>query len=166
MRHSQDTWRLIAQGALLGVLAGLAFALVEVLTSVARGHAPEVPLRMAASVVLGREALDPLAPAVVRGVGILVHLGLSVVFGALYGAILPTLTGEVREGVTSQALVGLGFGVFLWLVNFQLIARTEYPWLLGTPQVTQAAIHAACFGLPIAMGFAAHERRLRRRGDA
>jgi hypothetical protein len=50
----------------------------------------------------------------------------------------------------------------VWFVNFQIIARVLYPWFLGAPQFLQAVMHGLFFGLPLALIYAASERR----GDA
>ena len=56
--------------------------------------------------------------------------------------------------------MGLLFGVLLWFVNFQIIARMVYPWVLQAPQFLQMAMHAAFFGFPLALMYARAERQV------
>ncbi|RKG95554.1 hypothetical protein D7X32_38640, partial [Corallococcus carmarthensis] len=58
-----------------------------------------------------------------------------------------------------QAAVGMLFGIFVWLVDFQLLARGYFPWLLSVPQFLQIVWHAVFLGLPMALLFTAAERR-------
>ena len=153
--------RTTAEGALSGVGAGAIFGLAQTVAAVAMGSSAILPWRLFSSVVLGSGALVETAPAVALVVGVLVHLILSAAFGALYGYLLERLPVERRENLTTQAMWGMGFAFVLWLVNFQLIARVLYPWFLETHQGLQFLLHAAFFGLPLGLLFAAAERRAR-----
>jgi hypothetical protein len=136
------------EGAFFGVVAGVIFAACE-LTAARLSDVPLLPVRMSASVVLGPSAVGggPFAPAVLLGVA--VHLALSASFGALYGYFVELL-GRERSSFY-QAGLGMLYGLVLWGLNFQVLARATYPWFLGAPQPVQAGLHAFCFGLPLAL---------------
>lgn len=61
-------------------------------------------------------------------VGLVTHLGLSAVFGIGF-ALIATRLGDLRRLV----LGAVGFGVALYLVNFQILGRTAFPWFQEGP---------------------------------
>lgn len=148
-------------GAGFGLGAGIIFAMIEVAAAVMMGNPPLMPLRMFASVLLGQDALQaaPLGTAVLGGA--VVHLGLSALYGLIFGLINAKLSAETQTSWGRQAGLGLLFGAMLWFVNFQIIARIFYPWFLTTPQFLQMTLHAMFFGLPLALMYAAANRRVR-----
>ncbi|RKH58954.1 hypothetical protein D7W81_28205, partial [Corallococcus aberystwythensis] len=75
---------------------------------------------------------------------------------SLLEAILPV---DGRGRWAFQAAVGMLFGIFVWLVDFQLLARGYFPWFLSVPQFLQIVWHAVFLGLPMALLFTAAERR-------
>lgn len=157
---SEDTRRSVNEGLRFGLLAGLILGLMEMVAAVVMGNPPLMPLRMFASVVLGQEALmgTSLGTAVV--VGLIAHFAISALYGFIYGLVNARFTkGSDRASYGSQIFIGLLFGLGVWLVNFQIVARLAYPWFLGTPQLMQALMHAVFYGLPLAVMYAAGERR-------
>lgn len=154
------------EGLGLGVLAGVLFAIMEVVGAAIMGNPPLMPLRMFASVVLGEGALESASLGTAVVVGSVLHLALSAAFGLVYVLINRRLSVETRSSWGRQAAIGLGFGAMLWLVNFQIVARVLYPWFLMTPQFLQMLMHAMFFGLPLGLMFAAAERRVRHVGRA
>jgi hypothetical protein len=112
-------------------------------------------------VVLGRAALDTAHSAAAPLVGAVVHLVLSAVFGAAYGLFAARSSVHMQTSSSKQAWLGLVFGTTLWLVNFRIIAVIFYPWFLATGQVLQMFLHAAFYGLPLSLKYAAAERRAR-----
>lgn len=151
--------RCAKEGLEVGLLAGIVFAGVQVVVAVAMGMSPWAPLRMAASVVLGETALDASVSEVLR-VGPVVHLGLSAAFGVLYGITSSLSSEDIQQNPWVQAITGLVFGAALYVIDFQLIARVVYPWLLDAPQLAQLAMHAFGFGLPLGLLYAAVEWRV------
>jgi hypothetical protein len=145
---SDDERTAAREGAFFGVVAGVIFAAFE-LAAARLSDAPLLPVRMSASLLLGPSAVGagPFAPAVVLGVGI--HLALSASFGALYGYFVERFDRE--RSPFFQAGVGMLYGLVLWALNFQLLARATHPWFLGAPQSVQAVLHACAFGLPLAL---------------
>lgn len=152
--------RSIKEGVGLGIAAGVIFAVVEVAASVMMGNPALTPFRMFSSVVLGRAGLEGVGPGTALVVGSLAHLALSAIYGSIYALIMSRASSRTRVSRGSQAGLGALFGLALWLVNFQVIARIAYPWFLGAPQFAQAILHALAFGLPLGLMYAGAERRV------
>ncbi len=152
MRRSQQ--EIAWMGAGYGIAAGVFFALAEIALSAAMGASPFLPLRMFASVLLGVQALTNVSLGIALVAGISVHLVLSGFYGALYGLLNTTLQPEVQKGYGPQVAMGVVFGIGLWLINFQIIARLIYPWYLELPQGIQASLHAVTYGAPLGALFA------------
>jgi hypothetical protein len=135
------------------------FGIVEIIASILGGNTPLMPLRMAASVFLGPEAITAVSLGTAAVVGLLVHFAVSAFYGLIYGLIQTRSSGAERTRYGTQAWAGFVFGLGVWLVNFQILARLFYPWFLATPQFAQALLHAVFFGMPLALMYAAGERR-------
>jgi hypothetical protein len=152
------------EGFGFGVVAGIIFAVAEVIIAAMMDNPALMPFRMFASIVFGQEALGvtPIGTAV--AVGIVVHLILSALFGLVYGVVNSRFSLRTQADSSTQLGIGLAFGVALWFVNFQIIARTAYPWFLDAPQGLQAILHAVAFGLPLGIMYGAAERRARHLG--
>jgi hypothetical protein len=145
--------------AMLGIAAGIVLAIVEMAAAPGVGVPALMPVRMAASIVLGRPALSvSLEFAAIAGA--VVHLVLSIVYGAIYGALNAAVEPGRHRKLADQAFAGVLYGTAIWLVNFQLIARVAYPWLLDAPQDLQWLMHALFFGLPLGLLYAAAARRI------
>jgi hypothetical protein len=145
---NDDARQAAREGAFFGVVAGVIFAACE-LAAARVSDAPLLPVRMSASLLLGPSAVGAgaFAPAVLLGVGI--HLFLSATFGAMYGFFVELLDRERSWGY--QAGLGMLYGLVLWALNFQVLARATHPWFLGAAQPLQAVLHACAFGLPLAL---------------
>lgn len=147
-------------GLLFGMAAGVVLALAEVVLAVASGDNPMRPVRMSAGVLLGPQAFTAAvsdSTALLLGVG--VHLVISAVVGLFYSVLDAFLPPDGRSLWEFQAAVGMLYGIFVWLVNFQFIGRGSYPWFLDVPQFAQIVVHAFFLGLPLASLFTAAERR-------
>lgn len=157
MQH--DAQRILTEGAAAGLVAGAVFAAAEVLAAALSGAPATLPLRLFASISMGPEALGIVPASVAAIVGTLTHLALSALFGVLYAALILPMPYRARARLAVQAGSGALFGIALWLLNFQLLARLFYPWFLATSQTSQALLHALAFGIPLGVAFAAIERR-------
>ena len=156
---SEETKRGMKEGIGFGLIAGLIFAIVQMIAAAAAGISALAPLRMAGSVVLGSAALDQTQGGAVL-MGILVHAVLSAAFGFLYGIANAKGTRRTQTDWGRQVGLGLAFGALLWFVNFQLIARGFFPWFLEPNQFAQLLMHAVFFGLPLSLMYAGAERRV------
>jgi uncharacterized membrane protein YagU involved in acid resistance len=150
--------RSVGEGVTAGLIAGVIFAMMEVIGAAMMGKPPLMPFRMFASVVLGKGAMEG-AVGTALVVGTIAHLALSAVFGFVYGLLARRQAEQGRTSFGRQAGLGIAFGLAVWLVNFQIIARVLYPWFLESPQVLQAMMHGLFYGLPLALIYAAFERR-------
>ncbi|ARP98413.1 hypothetical protein [Pseudorhodoplanes sinuspersici] len=141
--RSEVPWALRA-GAISGIGAGIVFAVFEMVASAAMmgAGASFMPLRMIGAILLGPGALDPSYSIWAAGAaGLIVHLALSVVYGAVFAMIL----GGLRSA-TWDVLLGAAFGFALWLINFYLIAPMAFPWFLDANPVIQFVAHTILFG--------------------
>jgi hypothetical protein len=159
-----DTKRGAREGLEFGILAGVIFAIMEMAGAVAMGHPALMPLKMFASVVLGKAALAPTAGSSVLLVGIIAHLALSGTFGVVYGLVNERFSVDTQTRFGRQTGVGLIAGALLWLGNFQILGRLLYPWFLRQPQLPALVMHAVFFGLPLGLFYAAAERKTRHVG--
>lgn len=156
---ASENRRSIGEGITAGLIAGIIFAMMEIAGAAMMGNPPLMPVRMFASVVLGQGAMQgPLGVPLV--VGTIAHLVLSAVFGIVYGLLAARTSEATKTSFGRQAGLGILFGLVVWLVNFHIIARVLYPWFLGAPQFLQAMMHGLFFGLPLALIYAASERRV------
>lgn len=155
----------VKDGIVFGLVGGLILFATEILVAIATGQSPLMPVRMVSSIVLGSGALATPAIEKVVVVGVIVQSTLSAVYGLVCGVINARLWAMKRMTVCRQFAIGLAFGITLWLVNFQIVARVFYPWFLSASQLVQATLHAAFFGLPLTLMLDAAERRHHRRAD-
>lgn len=153
------TRRSVKEGIGFGLLAGIIFAVAEVIAAVAMGMPALEPFRMFASVLFGAGALE-FGPGAALIAGAIIHLILAAIFGVIYGLINTRLPLEAHTNWGSQIVLGLVYGAALWLVTFQIIARIAYPWFLETNQLAQFLLHAIFFGLPLGLLYATGERRI------
>lgn len=132
----------------LGETAGVLFA-----SAVLLALGGEVATRLAASVLLGSAALEPARLDVWGAITVAlpVHVTLSALLAALHRRLHAAMPAALRVSARAQAVAGGLFGLLVYLVNVQLIARRAYPWFLDAPQLRLAALHALLFGLPLGL---------------
>ncbi|HMG20675.1 MAG TPA: hypothetical protein VK607_05135 [Kofleriaceae bacterium] len=154
-----DVSKSIKEGVVAGLVAGVLFAIAQVVSVMVAGDLPMLAFRRSASVLLGPAALTttPTASAIV--VALIAHLYLSAIYGLCYGIYNSALSGLSRRSASRQTIIGPLYGAVLWLVNFQVFARALYPWLLALPQPSQLVLHAVGFGLPLGLLYATAEHR-------
>jgi len=132
-----------------GIIGGLAFAAFEMMaTAVLMGpQTVFMPLRMIGAIVLGAQALDPGYSLITAAVaGVIVHMVLSIAFALMLAAVVPA---AVTPG--TLALIGIAFGMGLWLMNFYVIAPfAGWTWFPErTNPIVQFLAHAFFFGWPV-----------------
>lgn len=158
MAWSTTPWS-AKNGLGFGLLAGAVFALAECLASWVAGEGVLMPVRYAASMVLGGPALTELPLATTLGVGLGMHFAFCAFLGLVYSLLDARLSPELRPSMAHQVAAGMLFGIGVWLVTFQFLGRGYFPWFLALPQFGQLVLHAVCFGAPLGLLFAAAERR-------
>lgn len=149
-RAQVDALRWVQYGAIGGVIAGIVFAMFEMIVAAIMngGNAFFMPLRMIGATVLGMKALDPGYSLLTAGVvGLMVHMVLSVLFGVILAfafAAIPALASGTTMRLAAASIYGFG----LWIVNFYVIARAaDWSWFPnGTNAVVQFIAHTVMFG--------------------
>jgi hypothetical protein len=155
-----DARKAALDGVGYGLVAGMIFALAEIVVAGRIGN-PLLPVRMAASVILGASAVDTPSVGVVAIVGLGMHLVLSALFGLAYGLLDGNRPQEPERSPARQAGFGTLYGLGLWLIDFQVIGRLTHPWFLAVPQLGQALMHSFFFGLPLALMYVQRARHAR-----
>ena len=151
--------RAIWEGATYGLLAGVVFLAIQIVIAVRSGGTPLLPMRWFASVLIGTHAFAA-SPAAVFLIGMAVHLGLSAGWGVVFCAIAAREPAALRESGIAQLALGALFGLVVWFVDFALIARLFYGWLLGLPIAAEIAIHVVFFGAPLGFLYGMSEQAL------
>ncbi len=145
-----DTGRWAKQGMVGGIVAGITFAMFEmVMAALMDGSAAFfMPLRMIGAMVLGREALDPgYALATAALAGVIVHMVMSGIVGMAFGVIASVAPALARS--RGMLIVAASvFGLLLWLVNFYVVAPAAgWDWFPdGTNESVQFLAHTIFFG--------------------
>ncbi len=139
------------QGLRGGVLAGIGFAVVElVMLDLQGGHLVVARfLRRIAAMWIGPQALAPDFPfTTVAVVGLLIHFGLSALFGLIFTWMTESRIHELARPRAMLVLAATGYGLLLWPLNLYLIAPfVGWEWFAQeTEPAVQAAAHL-CYGL-------------------
>jgi len=146
-----DLGRWAKHGAIGGVLAGILFALFEMVMATVQmgGEAFFMPLRMIGGIALGSQALEPASTSLLEagGAGIAIHMMLSVIFGASV-ALVAALVAPIRSSTIALVAWTSLAGLIMWLVNFYVIAPIGgWRWFPeGTDPVIQFVAHTFVFG--------------------
>lgn len=141
-----------------GLLAGTLYGAADMIASAATGHSALRPLQRYASLAAGPETLSSTSLGMVIG-GVFAHYSLATLYGYLYVLLMTRKPAGPTKSYAWEGGLGTLFGLALWAVNYQFIARNALPWMLDTPDLVQAALHALLFGLPLGLMLAAGERR-------
>jgi hypothetical protein len=139
------------QGLRGGVLAGIGFAVVELVIMDLRGGHLVVArfLRRIAAPWIGAQALAPDFPfATVAVVGTIIHFGLAALFGLIFTWLTELRVHELTRSRAILVLAATGYGLLLWPLNLYLIAPfVGWEWFVQeTEPAVQAAAHL-CYGL-------------------
>jgi hypothetical protein len=130
----------VSRGAVAGIAAGLLFLLANMAWATKSGMPGVAPLIDMATIFNVTDKPDPTPENI--AIGLVTHLNLSMLFGIGFALIVPLF----RDPRT-MALAGAGYGIALYLVNFQILGRTVFPWFQeGPDQVFELFAHAG-YGL-------------------
>lgn len=160
---SMSTSRNIKGGIASGLVAGLVFAIAEMVGIAALGRPILTIWRELASTVLGERALDEVRLGLALVVGAIAHFTLSAIYGVIYALFMSRLGEDARRSFASQAILGLGFGGLLYLANHYVVAPLIYPWFPELNPPWQFVFHTVFFGVPLALGLAMQARHEHRR---
>jgi hypothetical protein len=136
----------LARGAIAGVVAGWAFLLANMWFAYSQGLPAAAPLAVIATVFSAAPA--PTLTASSMLVGAVTHIGLSLGFGMGFALLLLIFPPLRRPAVL--VLAGIGYGLALWILDFQILGRTVFPFFtdpMGPNQLFEALIHPLIFGL-------------------
>jgi len=135
-----DVGAWLRYGILGGVIAGITFAMFEMIMAVVLDgrDAFFMPLRMIGGIGLGEQALDPGTSLLTAGgAGLVIHMILSMMYGVVVAAVLsliPQLSASRAAVLISASVVGFA----LWIVNFYVLAQVfGWTWF---PNNTNAAV--------------------------
>jgi hypothetical protein len=155
-RSGAGSWLLT--GAVMGIIAGIIFAIFEMIVAAIMGPSFVAPLMMIGAIVLGEGALPPqptIGLAMVISVGVIVHMVNSAIFGAIFGAIASGI-GALRSSRWALILAASAFGFLLWPINFYVIGTILFPWFLQANQLWQGFVaHTFFFGSVLGLLLAA-----------
>jgi len=135
-----DVGAWLRYGILGGVIAGITFAMFEMIMAVVLDgrDAFFMPLRMIGGIGLGEQALDPGTSLLTAGgVGLVIHMILSMMYAVVVAAVLsliPQLSSSRAAVLISASVAGFA----LWIVNFYVLAQVfGWTWF---PNNTNAAV--------------------------
>jgi hypothetical protein len=143
---AMDIGGALARGAIAGLVAGWAFLLANMWFAYSQGKPAGAPLAVIATVFSAASA-PALTPASML-VGAVTHVGLSLGFGMGF-AVLLVAVPMLRRPVP-LLLTGIGYGLALWILNFEILGRTVFPFFtspMGPNQLFEFLVHPLIFGL-------------------
>jgi uncharacterized membrane protein YagU involved in acid resistance len=135
----------LLRGAVGGILAGMVFAAVTMWFADSTGGKVTMPLHMISTIVKGDKAMAAGTTSV--GLGLLVHLVLSALFGVLFALAVPRLRSN-----GTVALAGTLYGVVLYVVNFLVLAPLAFTVFQNANQPFELFAHMV-FGTLLSFAF-------------
>ena len=119
LRMPADIGAVLTRGAAAGLAGGLLFALANMWFATAHGK-PSVAPFLSISTIFHASAMPVMSqPDVIAG--LVLHLGLSLLFGIVFALMVTMLSLTARPPLLLAA--ALVYGLVLYLVNFQIIGR-------------------------------------------
>lgn len=132
----------LARGAVAGMVAGLVFLMLN-MGWATRSDLPSVAPLLDISTIFNVAEMRQPTPENMA-IGLVTHLTLSVLFGMGFAVLAP-----LRRGARGLALAAAGYGIALYLLNFQILGRIAFPWFQeGPDQLFELFAHAV-FGLAL-----------------
>lgn len=142
---------LVTTGAIAGVIAGVIFAMFEMVMAAIMGDGFFMPLRMIGAIVLGEDALmSSYSLLGAAGVGLVVHMMLSAVYGAVFGALVGFVPALAENRLLLVVAATL-YGFALWIVNFYIVAPIAFEWFGMADSTVQFFAHTVFFGTALGM---------------
>ncbi len=137
-------------GVVGGLIAGLAFAIADILVAVVFFGAPfYTPLRVIGTIINPAAFEASYPPIQASLLGLLVHAFFSAAYGLIF-VYLVNLAGLISYPASIQVLLGSLYGLVLWVVNLLIIAPIGLPQyaILG-PYVAGFTIAHFFYGLAL-----------------
>ncbi|MCL5961999.1 MAG: hypothetical protein M1358_22250 [Chloroflexi bacterium] len=147
----ETSLRLLLQGIIGGLIAGLVFLLADMVIASALGMPLLAPLTTMSSIVLGPQAMAPTFPMVTAViVGLLVHGVLSSIYGIVFAYLL-AVSRQLAASVGFVVAYGFVYGAAIWVLNFLTRRSRRWPQFTMVDQLWMGFVpHAIFFGLPLA----------------
>ncbi len=140
---------LCTRGAVAGLSAGLVFLVANMGWAVHNNKPAVAPLIDISTIFHTQDAPAPIAASPFGPdnliVGLVTHLTLAMLFGIGFAL----LAGRFVRSNATLVAGGVAYGLLLYVVNFQLLGRTAFPWFtnsMGPPQGFEVFIHGV-YGL-------------------
>ncbi len=159
---------LFTRGATAGLASGLVFLIATMGYVTTKGLPSIAPLLDISTIFRGTD--EPELPPRFEDAfaGLVTHLTLSIAFGITFALLVGLVTPAIRRwpltGNLGLIVAGVAFGLVLYIVNFQILGRTLFPWFtnpMGPNQGFEIFIHAV-FGALLAPFFFGIAHWLRR----
>jgi hypothetical protein len=130
----------VTRGTVAGLAAGLVFLVANMLWATKSDLPAVAPLIDISTIFNFDDVANPTTENML--IGLVTHLTLSAAFGVAFAMLLPLLR-DLRLLVVGA----VAFGIGLYLINFQILGRTAFPWFQeGPDQLFELVAHAG-FGL-------------------
>jgi hypothetical protein len=149
---------LFTRGAVAGITAGFVFLLSNMAYATTQGKPSLAPFMDISTIFHGTDKPASMTPTLdMLATGAVVHFTLSIAFGVAFALLVGAFAPLVRNWFVLAA-AGVGYGIALYVVNFQILGNTLFEWFTnpqGPNQGFEIFIHAV-FGLllvPFFLGF-------------
>lgn len=143
-------------GALAGLVAGLALGLVQLLISAAFQESALTPFRLVSALIFGSpQNVQTMPNGAVILIGSSIHLLLSILFGAIFAALL-SIGWQLSARRWVLLAYGAMFGFVLYEVSFLAVLPTLYPdlksWFDLESQLSKGIVaYALVYGPTLAL---------------
>lgn len=148
--RSTSTASWVRAGLIGGVIAGIVFAMFEMIMAVVLNGSDAffMPLRMIGAIGVGKSALDPSTSLLTAGgAGLVIHMVLSMMYGVVVAGVVAK-AGSLAQSTMSVVLAASVAGFSLWVVNFFIFAGAfGWNWFPdGQNVAVQVVAHTVMFG--------------------
>lgn len=133
----------LARGAVAGISAGLLFLLANMWFADSQGMPAAAPLFDISTIFHFADTPDPTPENAV--IGLVVHLTLSAAFGAGLALLAPLVRGRAQFLAAAA-----GYGLALYVVNFQILGRLFFEWFQEGPNQAFEVVAHLGYGLALA----------------
>ncbi|GIU84964.1 MAG: hypothetical protein KatS3mg008_1739 [Acidimicrobiales bacterium] len=123
----------LVRGVVAGEISGAVFALVTVWFTTSIGLTGDAAFLMMSTIAKGGGQVDASSDV---ATGVLVHLALSALFGAIFALILP----KMRTNGTLLLSAGV-YGLVVYLVNFRILSPVFFPAFQDANQPFEVLVH-------------------------
>jgi len=136
---------IFTRGSVAGFVGGVGFLIATMAFVTTKGLPAVAPLIDISTIFHGQDTPTPSPENML--VGLVTHTGLSILFGIGF-ALLLTAVPTLRR-LPLLVVAAIAYGLLLYVVNFQILGRTAFPWFTnpkGPNQGFEIFIHAV-YGL-------------------